>query len=279
MPTYAWTAKDKSGASVFREIEAATVGESRDALLAQGYTELRLREDDVLAESSRAFGDKAVFLGEEIRVSAHDRIKYQDQPPLTIVGIILQGLKQNKGFFIIAAVGLAFCVYRHWVAGAIICAVLLVAWPLIAVGIGLPLTLYRRLADADDWNRWNEVLRLVKQLRAVGRYHFAKVPETELTRFEANALAGKGQLSEAVALYSRVENQPGAATWLFKSHLSTIYHNGGDYATALKLMHEAIALKPDGSRFIDLVSPIVLRVTIRTPPAHAPRCSTWTWIL
>jgi hypothetical protein len=42
MPTYAWTAKDKSGMPVFREIQATSVKESRDALLAEGCTDLQL---------------------------------------------------------------------------------------------------------------------------------------------------------------------------------------------------------------------------------------------
>jgi len=254
MPTYAWTGKDKSGIPTFREIEAATVQESRDLLLAEGCTDLQLQEDDVSAEINRAIGDKVAFLGEEVTITARDRVQYHNKPPPTITGIVLQGLKEDKSFFIVVSLCLAFCVYRHWLVGAIICAVLLIGWPSARIFIGLPSVLFHRLFDADDWHRWNDVLRLAKQLRAVGRYQLIKIPETQLARFEAYALAGKGRLSEAVALYSRVENQPGAPTWLFKSHLSTIYHNGGDYDTALKLMREAIALKPEGTGFIDLAS-------------------------
>ena len=46
----------------------------------------------------------------------------------------------------------------------------------------------------------------------------------------------------------------GAPAWLFKSHLSTVYHNAGDNDTALKLTREAIALKPDASLFVDLAN-------------------------
>src|SRR6266850_6723474 len=98
MPTYAWTAKDKCGAPVFREIEAATVQESRDALLAEGCTDLALQEEDVLAEVNRAMGDKAVFLGEEIRVTARDRVQLRNR---TIISILLQGLAKDTGFVIV----------------------------------------------------------------------------------------------------------------------------------------------------------------------------------
>ena len=252
MPTYAWTAKDKSGAPVFREIEAASVQESRDALLDEGCTNLALQEEDVLSEVNIAMGDRAEFLGEEIRVTARDRVQVRSQPPITITSIVLQGLVQERGFFIIVSLALALSLYRHSVIASIIWAVLLIAWPLVRIGIGLPSILFRRLAIAADWNRLDEMLQLVNQLRFVGRYHFIKVPEIELIRFEAKALAGQGRLSEAVTLYRRVENQPGAPTWLFKAHLAGIYDKAGDHETALKLTQEAITEKPDVSLFLDL---------------------------
>ena len=252
MPTYAWTAKDKSGAKVFREIEATTVQDSRAVLLAEGCTELVLQEDDVLSQVGVAMGDKVEFLGEEIRTSAQDRIHQRTQPPFTVTRIILQGLAQEKGFYIVVLAGLGFCIWRDSLIGSIVFVILLLGWPLFKIGIGLPLLLFQRLADASDWNRWDEMLWLVNTLRFVGRFHFIKIPAAELTRFEANALAGNGRLQEAVALYSRAENQPGVPPWLYKAYLSGIYQNGGDYDKALQLNHEAIALKPDVSLHIDL---------------------------
>jgi tetratricopeptide (TPR) repeat protein len=252
MPTYAWKAKDRSGAPVFREIRPATVQESRDVLLTEGCTDLILQEDDVLSEVNVAMGDKVEFLGEEITANAQDRIHYRTHPPLTVTRIILQGLAQEKGFYIVVLVGLAYCIWRDWLVGSMVFAILLIGWPVFKIGIGLPLLLFQRLADASDWNRWDEMLWLVNTLRFVGRFHFIKIPAAELTRLEANALAGKGRLQEAVALYSRAENQPGVPSWLYKAHLSNIYHNGGDHATALQLNHEAIALKPGAGLYIDL---------------------------
>jgi tetratricopeptide (TPR) repeat protein len=78
-----------------------------------------------------------------------------------------------------------------------------------------------------------------------------KVPDLELSRFEAHALAKLGRLSDAVLLYSRLENKPGLPSWLFKCHLASIYDSGRDHDTALKLSNEAITLKPDSILYVD----------------------------
>ena len=50
MTNYAWSAKDRSGRTVIREIQADTAEASKAILLAQGYSELVLKEDDVREE-------------------------------------------------------------------------------------------------------------------------------------------------------------------------------------------------------------------------------------
>jgi tetratricopeptide (TPR) repeat protein len=67
-------------------------------------------------------------------------------------------------------------------------------------------------------------------------------------------MAGLGRLPEAVQFYSQFQNQPGAPSWLFKSHLSTLYNIAGDHDKAIALIREAIAEKPDGILHVDLAN-------------------------
>jgi type II secretory pathway component PulF len=46
MPNFVWTAKDKTGKPVIREVEAGTIEESNQVLLAEGCTDLELKEDE-----------------------------------------------------------------------------------------------------------------------------------------------------------------------------------------------------------------------------------------
>jgi tetratricopeptide (TPR) repeat protein len=256
MPTYAWTARDKSGARVFHEIEAASVQQSRDFLLAAGCTDLELQEDEILAQTNIAMGDKAEFLGEEIKVTAKDRVQFRNR---SVTSILLQSLRQDLPFFLVVGAGLAYSLYQHFLTSSIVCAALLIGWPLIKIGLGLPLILFKRLADARDWNRDDEILRLINQLRLINRYHFAKIPETELTRAEAYTLARQGRLSDALQLFNRIQNQPGVPPWLFKAQLAGVYDYARDYETAIKLTEEAIALKPDAILYIDYSSRLARR--------------------
>ena len=79
MATYTWTAKDRDGKSVVREITHESVESSKAALEAEGYTDLKLMEDDI-ADAARAwFTEKTVFLGEEIKVTAEQRLKVRQR--------------------------------------------------------------------------------------------------------------------------------------------------------------------------------------------------------
>jgi hypothetical protein len=44
MPSYLWTAKDRTGKSVVRELKAATIEESKAILIAEGYSDLELTQ-------------------------------------------------------------------------------------------------------------------------------------------------------------------------------------------------------------------------------------------
>jgi tetratricopeptide (TPR) repeat protein len=108
------------------------------------------------------------------------------------------------------------------------------------------------LLKAQDWHRWDEVLRRVKWLARTNQVHRQKISGTALVRYRAKALAGKGRLPEALADFATCENQPGCPSWLYKSLVAGIYDTARHHEKALELMREALAEKPLPSLYIGL---------------------------
>ena len=80
MAKYVWTAKDGTGQTVVKEILAATTEEARSNLLAQGYSDLVLKEDEIMSIARAGFEKQPSIFGEEVQVTAEDRIKHQNDP-------------------------------------------------------------------------------------------------------------------------------------------------------------------------------------------------------
>ena len=72
MTNYVWSATDKSGKKVIREIEAATAEDAKFVLLAQGYSNLELKEDEVTSAVLAGFTKRENAFGQEIRVTAEN---------------------------------------------------------------------------------------------------------------------------------------------------------------------------------------------------------------
>ena len=106
MATYTWTAKDRDGKSVVREITYESVESSKAALEAEGYTDLKLMEDDVMNAVRAGFTEKPVFRGKEIKVTAEQRLKVRNKPPMTFTRLFFWAVflraclkNQNKAVF------------------------------------------------------------------------------------------------------------------------------------------------------------------------------------
>src|SRR5882724_7213105 len=200
MPVYVWQVKDSSGKTVLKEITAATAKESQDILLADGYTDLALKEEEIMAAVKAGFADKPTIFGEEIEVTAEDRIKSQNKTPQGFISVLLKSIYENKAFFLVLVGFAVWSGYRgHWVAFASLLVALL-AFMAFILCLSVPLVYYQRLIKASDWNRWDEVLSLLDTLHHLGKLSFVKVPESELIRNRAKAIVGQGRLTEGLAL-------------------------------------------------------------------------------
>jgi tetratricopeptide (TPR) repeat protein len=252
MTNYVWTARDPSGKTVVEEIAAESAAEAEKLLRARGYSDLVLKEDDVIAAVNAGFSDRPTIFGEEIKATATDRLKHRDNTSTNFFSAIVNGINQSKVFCLVI-VGLAiYAGFRgHWVSVAIL-AVGLLAWLAFIVCISLPLVYYHKLIKASDWERWDEVLSLVETVRAVRKYSIVGVPETELIRNRAKAIAGQGRLHEALAEYKQCEGRPDCPSWLYKLFVASLYGIAKDYDKAIEYNLQSIAEKPGPTGWVDL---------------------------
>ena len=155
MSKYVWTAKNKSGQKVFKEVEAQTAEESRAILVEAGYSELVLKGDEIMAAVQEGFPSTINVLGQAVKVTTEQRLKYLDTPMFTFWGAIREAIRQSKLMFVLLPLFAVYSVYReHWVF-ALLWIVGLLAWIAFLVCVSLPLVYYRRLIMASDWYRWS----------------------------------------------------------------------------------------------------------------------------
>lgn len=227
--------------------------EAKQFLVDEGCTDLTLVEDDVVAAVAEGF-EKATFLGEEIKVTAEQRLQQRNKPPVTIWSATWETLKASKSFILLALCLLGWFVYRGQISSAVWTGVGLLAWVGFSLGLALPSVYYGKLHRASDWSRWDEVLDLVAKLEGINRFSLVKVPAVELTRNRAKALAGMGRLNEALILFQSCENKPGCPSWLYHGFVGGLYGTAKQYDKALEWAEKSVAMNPRGPGYLDIAN-------------------------
>ena len=252
MINYVWSATDKSGQKLIREIEAATAEDAKFVLLAQGYSNLELKEDEVISTVRVGFQKRKNAFGQEIKVTAEQRLKNRDDPTATYWDVLRKGVIRHHLWFIALFL---FAVYsglrgqRNWF---LLYAGVLLAWLAYILFKGLQSVYFRKLIKAEDWSRWHEVLSLVETLKFIGRFKQVKVPATALIRHRAKALAGLGRLNEALEEYKQCEGRPDCPGWLYKLFMGGLYKTAKQYDKAIEFNLASIAEKPTPTAWLDL---------------------------
>lgn len=254
MPNFVWTAKDKSGKAVVREIAADTIEESKNILLSEGCTDLELKDDEIMAAAREGFTDRVKILGEEVKVTAEERLKHRGKPRATFVRVLFDSLNQDKGLYLLMALIIAYEAWRGHVTTAALLGLATLLWPAFRVWMALPGIYYARLNKAKDWHRWQEVLDLVAKLERIRRNHIIKLPETELIRSRAQAFAGLGRLPEALAEFQKAEGKPGMPSWLYQAHLAGLHDIVKQRDRALEYTVKALQEKPTPTLYLDLAN-------------------------
>ncbi len=254
MSNYVWTAVDKSGNKVVREIEASTADEAKYILMAQGYTDLELKEDDVMAAVSVGFDTRPKMFGEEIRVTAQGRLKHRDDPTATFWDVLRKGLGQTlTGCLVVAVLFVYNLVLGHYIT-ALLLFVGMLAWVAFLLVLGLPSVYYRKLIQAVDWCQWNEVLSLIRMLKAIERINFIKVSVTELTRNRAKALVGLGDLEAGLEEFKQCQGRPDCPDWLYYLFVAGLYGTAKQHNKAIEYNLISIGQKPTSTAYLDLAN-------------------------
>jgi tetratricopeptide (TPR) repeat protein len=253
MPTYLWTGKDKFGNKIVQRLETPTAEEAKSLLLERGYTDLELHTSDVKA-AIRSRNSPVSRLSAEQELALHQR-----PAPDTLAGILVQIFRKHWLYF-----GLWFllCLYLEYQAEIVLL--------IYGFGVGLfflgrvlwpefPGYWLKRLHIAAAWHRWEEVERAVRLLRWSNRWNPVKVPESHLARLQAEALAGRGKLEQAVKEYEKGALPPDRPKWLGLSLLSGVYDIGGNYDQAIACVREALKEKSDPSLHLSLARWLIRR--------------------
>ena len=248
MPRFIWAAKDNLGKPIVRELVAKTIEESKAILLAEGCTDLELKSDEIMDIARAQFDTNDA--GDDM--PAKDWLKSRDKPPPTFLNIMFRSVVDFKGLYLILILLLVFNLYLGYKIPAIVTAAILIAGPFFYTWLALPGIYYEKLNKAKDWHRWEEVLKLVGVLEKIRYVHFIKLPKNELIRYRAQALAGLGRLTEALAVFQQCENQPKLPSWLYKAQLAGIYDIAGEHDKSLEYAWSALEEKRQPIICLDL---------------------------
>lgn len=249
---YTWSGRDKSGQRVIREIQADTSQQAKDILVAEGYSDLELKEDEVASVARAGFRNDNTFLGEPINVTAEDRLKHRDSPTLTLWDVLKNNIGTNLVWLLIITAFAALQIYQKHYFSLVLLALGVCLFLAFLLFMGLPSVYYKKLILAVDWERWDEVLSLVDKLTTIGRFSFVKIPFSELTRHRAKALVGKGRLQDGLAEYSKCEGRPDCPPWLYKLFVAGLYNIAKQYDKAIEFNLMAIQEKSSSTAWADL---------------------------
>jgi len=240
MHTYLWTAKDQLGRPTVRRLTAETVRQAKTLLLSSGCTEPSLQTDEMMENSSRQWPEMA-------NLSAEEQFRMLHQRPPTVGNLIAISFRVARGTAICALIIaiLGFCLKDPFKAILGLAGILFVPGvTLWAARPGFELT---RLNFAKAWCRWEEVLRRVEKLKRLKSSRTAGIPEAELARLRAQALAGLGHSDDALREFQTLHQSLATPEWLYLSEMGGLYEFMRRYDDALATYRRAIDTGPENS--------------------------------
>jgi tetratricopeptide (TPR) repeat protein len=237
---YLLTAKTPEGKKVTERLDVSSADEAVRTLRERGYEDIVLHTDDSAARYTRhsvvqkhiSPGEYVALRGMHAGLSGHLR---------WIVFITFKVYKTNWKSTLALLALLVFALMKwHYdprpVWGRI---ALLPAMGLASPFILLPIIAifnpgrrYRRVIEELSWGRWENVLALLPAIRA-------RLPEEHAAYLEAKALAGLGNLDEALALYRPLGDGSRIPDWQFWSHVSNIYWAAGQIESMVAAQEKA----------------------------------------
>ena len=253
--TFVWKGKDPTGKKRSERVVAENAQAARQQLTLAGWTELELVMDEVGSLSSQMVDVDPDLDAPE--TTADEDVEYFHGKAPPFFGPWLKSFWDLKFMLLVAAAFLAWGILRDrtWpvVVGGMLAGLLILLHPVLHFLVSGVSREYSRLNRAKVWCRHKEVLECVARLRKKRGSFGMGVGELELTRCEAQALAGLGQLEAGVAKFKQFEEDPATERWMYLTQLATIYDAAKAFEPGLALRKEAAQLKPDNNAtWIDL---------------------------
>jgi tetratricopeptide (TPR) repeat protein len=263
MPSYLWTGKDSTGKEQADRVEAATAEQARTILENRGWTDLRQHTSDIndfVQQQSRAASDPDL----DEPITAAQELQFLTGKAPGFWASWFDALRGSAVLFVALSVCFAWAYYRGRVIGTIsfgaVLAGLVFLHPVLHFWFGRTNKMYRKLHIARNWRRWDEVFSLLEELTRTQQATKIGIGESEHARYRALALAGKGQLNEAVREFSAAAEKAEMPKWLFYSHLASVHIVANEHEKALALHRMSIQEAPEkGIPMIDTAAFLVQR--------------------
>jgi len=251
MSEYLFTGTNPSGDKVTESAKADSADTAVRLLAERGYTNIILHTGDIGARYSKQSAAARY-------ISPREYIRFRHMGEWGYFLFLTGKLYRSNWYVIVLAV--ALLVYRQYFGrpfGALdVLAIISLLIPLFLAMlslIGNPRRRYARLVDAAGWARWEEVLRLLPSLPA-------GVPAHEKLFREAQALAGLGRMSEALAVVEPLATDSQVPAWMYWSRLAGVCRAARDRAQALACLEQSAKLAPDNATaLLDLALALLYR--------------------
>lgn len=262
MPEYLFQAVHPDGRRVNEQIEAPDLDRARYTLEVRGYRDILFFDSEISDDVKR-----------QIRADTGIR------PPDKEIWTPDEQVRSRQRRGIPAFLWWAFC--QHFVvigpllawnvwslvehAGALtridwlgfIATPLYLAWFVLRC---MPKIVFNQILDAAVWHDWDRQRFFIRLARGLKKLITTAIPERELKIREANALAARGRLGEALQLMEKVRAAKEGKEYLFLARLGSVYEFAGAYDRLITCRREAQQKGPAGaSMSIDLAVALVQR--------------------
>src|SRR4051812_11072797 len=160
MPTYLWSGKDRYGNRIVQRLTTQTVGQSKELLLERGYTDLVLHTSDTQIAMREANPL-------QIELTPEEELTMRSKGGFYWMEAVTRTFKEHPILSLFLLAFLALEIYRARLWTSILCAAALVGLYSTRIWFSRPLYYFRKLNEARQWHRWDDVLHLVQRLKTM----------------------------------------------------------------------------------------------------------------
>jgi tetratricopeptide (TPR) repeat protein len=244
MPEYLATVRHRDGRKVTENVVADSADEAVRCLREQGYDEVVLHNDDLMALFTRQ-REKAEH------ISPGDYLLFRNLPRGVGVFVVVARQGYRKMWLAMVPIALALAYLRYmggpwgfwdWLCVAILLFPLTFGLVVALIG-GRTRARYQQMLYALYWGRWEEALRRAEQIRA-------KLPAHEIPLRKAQALAALDRLDEALRLVEPFGDGKAVPGWFYHSMLAQVYEFARRRDEAIAQLEQAVELAPDNATML-----------------------------